>query len=201
VRLGPVTDWVQGVAEVQQAVASFTPEAVAKRCGMRAETIVSLTRELAHTERAALYARMGTCTHRFGTLASWLVDVLNVLNVLTGHPDAPGGVMFAKAPAFAFNTQGKNGSGRGIATGRHTARVSGAPEVMGELPITCLAEEIETAGTDQIRALITVATNPVLSAPNGPGLSPQQDDHFDLNFAQLSWRNNARYSSPVLPPG
>ncbi|HEY8907607.1 MAG TPA: molybdopterin-dependent oxidoreductase, partial [Rhodoferax sp.] len=228
VRLGAVADWVQGVAEVQQAVAAFTPEAVVERCGMTVDTIVNLTRELAQTERAALYARIGTCTQRFGTLASWLVDVLNVL---TGHLDAPGGVMFTKAPAFAVNTQGRDGSGRGIATGRHTARVSGAPEVMGELPMTCLAEEIETAGTNQIRALITVATNPVLSAPNGPrlaqalasldfmvsidiylnettrhadvilpGLSPLQDDHFDLNFAQLSWRNNARYSSPVLPP-
>ncbi|MDR3371831.1 molybdopterin-dependent oxidoreductase [Rhodoferax sp.] len=228
VRLGAIEDWVQGVAEVQQAVAAFTPLAVAGRVGMTAHTIVSLTRELAHTERAALYARIGTCTQSFGTLASWLVEVLNVL---TGHLDTPGGVMFAKAPAFASNTLGKGGSGRGISTGRHHARVSGAPEVMGELPITCLAEEIETSGTDQVRALITAATNPVLSAPNGqrlaralasldfmvsidiylnettrhadvilPGLSPLQDDHYDLNFAQLSWRNNARYSAPVLPP-
>lgn len=105
------------------------------------------------------------------------------------------------------------------------------PEVVGELPMSCLAEEIETAGADQIRALITVATNPVLSVPNGPriakalasldfmvsmdiylnettrhadvilpGASPLQDDHFDVTFAQLSWRNHARYSVPVLPP-
>jgi anaerobic selenocysteine-containing dehydrogenase len=194
---------------------------------MAADTIVELTRELAQTERAAVYARIGTCTQTFGTLASWLVDVLNVL---TGHLDMPGGVMFPKAAAFASNAQGTPGTGRGISTGRHASRVSGAPEVMGEQPITCLAEEIETAGQDQVRALITVATNPVLSAPNGPriakalasldfmlsvdiylnettrhadvilpGLSPLQDDHFDMMFAQLSWRNHARYSAPVLP--
>jgi anaerobic selenocysteine-containing dehydrogenase len=223
-----VADWVDGVEQVQQAVAAFTPEAVAARCGMAADTIVELTRELAQTERAAVYARIGTCTQTFGTLASWLVDVLNVL---TGHLDVPGGVMFPKAAAFASNTQGKPGSGRGISTGRHHSRVSGAPEVMGEQPMTCLAEEIETPGTDQIHALITVATNPVLSAPNGPrlakalasldlmvsvdiylnettrhadvilpGLSPLQDEHFDVSFAQLSWRNHARYSAPVLPP-
>jgi len=105
------------------------------------------------------------------------------------------------------------------------------PEVVGELPMSCLAEEIETAGADQIRALITVATNPVLSVPNGPriakalasldfmvsmdiylnettrhadvilpGASPLQDDHFDVTFAQLSWRNHACYSVLVLPP-
>jgi anaerobic selenocysteine-containing dehydrogenase len=227
VRLGAVADWVNGVDAVQQAVAAFTPAAVAARCGMAADTIVELTRDLAHTERAAVYGRIGTCTQSFGTLASWLVDVLNVL---TGHLDAPGGAMFTQAAAFASNTSGASGSGRGVATGRHRSRVSGAPEVMGELPMTCLAEEIETPGTDQIRALITVATNPVLSAPNGPrlaqafealdfmvsvdiylnettrhadvilpGVSPLQDDHFDVSFPQLSWRNHARYSPPVLP--
>ena len=225
--LGTVAPWVNGVSEVQQAVLPFTPEAVASRCGMTADTIRSLARTLASTPRAAVYARIGTCTQEYGTLASWLVDVLNVL---TGHLDVPGGAMFAKSAAFASNTAGKPGIGKGVATGRHHARVSGAPEVYGELPMTCLAEEIETPGEGQIRALVTVATNPVLSSPNGPrlakaldtldfmvsmdiylnettrhadvilpGVSPLEDMHYDVAFPQLSWRNHARYSPPVLP--
>jgi anaerobic selenocysteine-containing dehydrogenase len=228
VRLGAVADWVAGVAEVGQSVSPFTPEAVAPRCGISADTIRALARTLAETPRAAVYARIGTCTQEYGTLASWLVDVLNVL---TGHLDTPGGAMFAKPAAFGSNTIGRPGSGKGIATGRHHARVSGAPEVMGELPITCLAEEIETAGPGQVRALITIATNPVLSSPNGPrlaralasldfmismdiylnettrhadvilpGPSPLEDMHYDLAFPQLSWRNHARYSPPVFDP-
>ncbi len=228
VRLGAVEIWVNGVDEVCAAVAPFSPEAVTERCGLPASTIRELARQLAGTERAAVYARIGTCTQEYGTLASWLVDALNVL---TGHLDVPGGAMFAKAAAFAANTAGRAGVGKGISTGRHHARVSGAPEVFGELPITCLAEEIETPGDDQVRALITVATNPVLSSPNGPrlsqaldsldfmvsldiylnettrhadvilpGLSPLEEMHYDLAFPQLSWRNHARYSPPVLPP-
>ena len=227
VRLGSVAAWVNGVDDVGQAVAAFTPEAVAARCGMEANTIRGLARQLATTERAAVYARIGTCTQEYGTLASWLVDVLNVL---TGHLDAPGGAMFAKSAAFASNTAGKSGIGKGVTTGRHHARVSGAPEVYGELPMTCMAEEIEVAGPGQIRALYTVATNPVLSSPNGPrlaaaldtldfmvsmdiylnettrhadvilpGVSPLEDFHYDVAFPQLSWRNHARYSPPVLP--
>ncbi|MBT9505544.1 molybdopterin-dependent oxidoreductase [Rhodoferax sp.] len=227
VRLGTVADWVQGVEAVEQSVAPFTPEVVAERCGMTADTIRQLARDLATTERAAVYARIGTCTQEYGTLASWLVDVLNVL---TGHLDAPGGAMFPKSAAFGANTSGKPGTGKGVVTGRHTARVSGAPEVYGELPITCLAEEIETPGTGQVRALFTVATNPVLSSPNGPrlaaaldkldfmvsmdiylnettrhadvilpGVSPLEDFHYDVAFPQLSWRNHARYSPPILP--
>ena len=227
VRLGAVAEWVEGVEAVQQAVAAFTPLAVAARCGIAADTIVELTRELAQTQQACVYGRIGTCTQTFGTLSSWLVDVLNIL---TGHLDAPGGALFAKAAAFASNTSGAGGSGRGVSTGRHRSRVSSAPEVMGEFPMTCLAEEIESPGADQVRALITVATNPVLSAPNGlrlakaiesldfmvsvdiylnettrhadvilPGVSALQDEHFDVSFPQLSWRNHARYSPAVLP--
>ncbi len=227
VNLGRVAPWVQGTEEVRTAVASFTPEAAAARCGMPADTIRSLARQIASTPKAAVYARIGTCTQQYGTLASWLVDVLNTL---TGHLDMEGGMLFAKSAAFASNTVGKPGIGKGVSTGRHHARVSGAPEVYGELPITCMAEEIETPGEGQVRALITVATNPVLSSPDGPrlakaldsldfmvsldiylnettrhadvilpGLSPLEDLHYDVAFPQLSWRNHARYSAPVLP--
>ena len=228
VTLGAVAEWVVGVEAVREAVAPFTPELAAARCGMPADTIRALTRQLASTPRAAVYARIGTCTQEYGTLASWLVDVLNTL---TRHLDVPGGVMFAKSAAFASNTAGKPGRGKGVTTGRHHARISGAPEVYGELPITCLAEEIETPGEGQVRALFTVATNPVLSSPNGPrlataldtldfmvsmdiylnettrhadvilpGQSPLEEFHYDVAFPQLSWSNHARYSPPVLTP-
>ena len=226
VHLGPAGAWVQGVEDVRAAVAPFTPETVAARCGLAPDTVRALARSLATTPRAAVYARIGTCTQEYGSLASWLVDVVNTL---TGHLDVPGGVLFAKAAAFAANTSGAPGKGRGVSTGRHHARVSGAPEVYGELPITCLREEITTPGTGQVRALITIATNPVLSTPDGPrlaaaldtldfmlsldiylnetsrhadvilpGVSPLEDLHYDVAFPQLSWRNHARYSPPVL---
>jgi anaerobic selenocysteine-containing dehydrogenase len=227
VRLGRIEAHLNGVEAVRAAVQDFTPESMAPRCGIEAETIRALARRLASTERAAVYGRMGTCTQEYGTLCSWLIDVLNAL---TGHLDQEGGAMFAKAPAFAANTMGKPGIGKGVSTGRRRSRVSGAPEVMGEFPIVCLAEEIETPGDGQVKALITIAGNPVLSAPNGgrlaaaldslefmvsvdiylnettrhadvilPGLSPLEDLHYDMAFPQFSYRNYARYSEPVLP--
>jgi anaerobic selenocysteine-containing dehydrogenase len=226
VQLGRLAPHVTGVEEVAATMLAFAPERVAARCGIDAGTIRRLARELAKTERAAVYGRLGTCTQEFGTLTSWLVDVINVL---TRHLDEPGGAMFPKAPAFAKNTLGAAGQGRGVTTGRHRSRVSGAPEVFGELPLTCLAEEIETQGPGQVRALLTIAGNPVLSAPNGarlssalerlefmvsvdiyrnettrhadvilPGSSPLADFHYDVAFPQFSWRNHARASAPVL---
>jgi anaerobic selenocysteine-containing dehydrogenase len=227
VRLGRLAPYVEGLTAMEAAAIEFTPERVAARCGIAAAAIRELAHSLAATERAAVYGRIGTCTQEYGTLASWLVDAVNVL---TGHLDEPGGAMFPKGAAFAANTLGASGRGRGISIGRRASRVSRAPEVFGELPMGCLAEEITTPGEGKIRALISIAGNPVLSAPNGPqlsealgqlelmisvdiylnettrhadvilpGLSPLEDSHYDVAFPQLSWRNTARYSPAVLP--
>lgn len=226
VRLGRLAPHVAGIDEVRAAAREFAPERVAARCGIAAEEIRALARQLAATERAVLYGRIGTCTQAFGTLASWLVDVINVL---TGHLDEPGGAMFPKAAAFAANTAGAPGKGRGVTTGRRNSRVAGAPEVFGELPMGCLAEEIETPGEGQVRVLIALAANPVLSSPNGarlaaaleslelmisfaiyldetsrhahvilPAFSSLAEPHFDVAFPQLAWRNMARYSPAIV---
>lgn len=231
VRLRHLAGHVNGLDDLARAVRDGSPERMAPSCGIEAASIRVLARELAAAERGAAYGRLGTCTQAYGTLASWLIDVLNVL---CGHLDAPGGAMFPKAAGFQANTFGPPGRGRGVAVGRHRSRVSGAPEVFGELPMGCLAEEIDTPGEGQVKALITIASNPVLSAPNGgrlaraldglegmvsvdiylnettrhahvilPGLSPFEESHFDPAFSQLSHRNQARFSEAVWspPPG
>ena len=228
VRLGAAAPWVVGVDALRDAVAGFTPDAVAARCGIAAPVIRHLAHELAAAPTACVYGRIGTCTQAFGTLASWLIDALNIL---TGRLDTPGGVMFARPAAFAANTQGPPGRGKGVSTGRHHGRTSQAPEVFGELPITTLADEIDTPGPGQVRALIVVAGNPVLSAPQGariaaaldrldfmvsldiycnetsrhadvilPGLSPLEEAHHDVPFPQFSHRNTVRHSGPVFAP-
>ncbi len=107
--------------------------------------------------------------------------------------------MFPKAAAFAVNTIGKPGSGKGVRVGRHKSRVSGAPEVMGELPITCLAEEIETAGAGQVKALITIAGNPVLSSPNGERLSAAFDQLEFMVSVDIYLNETTRHADLILP--
>ena len=145
----------------------FTPELVAGACGIEADEIRRMARELAAAPKAAVYARIGTCTQEFGTLASWLVDVLNVL---TGNLDREGGAMFPLAAAGQRNSSGTSGTGKGARIGRWHSRVRGLPETYGELPVACLAEEIDTPGEGQVRALVTVAGNPVVSTPNSDRL-------------------------------
>ncbi|MDX3619428.1 molybdopterin-dependent oxidoreductase, partial [Streptomyces europaeiscabiei] len=167
VDLGDLAPHVQGVEELAVAVREFTPEAVAGACDVDAGTIRALARELAAAPTAAVYGRIGSCTVPHGTLASWLVDVLNIL---TGNLDRPGGALFPQSATD--RTPRPAGPGHGFALGRWRSRVSGHPEAKGELPLSSLAEEIDTATPEgsPIRALVTIAANPVLSAPDGDRL-------------------------------
>ncbi|MGZ4682918.1 MAG: molybdopterin-dependent oxidoreductase, partial [Acidimicrobiales bacterium] len=156
VDLGDVADHVAGVDALQAALEPFTPEAVEEVCGVPADDIRRLARELAAAPSAAVYGRIGTHTVEFGTIAAWAVDVLNTI---TGNLDRPGGAMFP-TPAHEHPRTAGRAPGRGFTLGRHESRVKGFPEVKGEFPVATLADEIETAGDGQVRALITVAGNP-----------------------------------------
>jgi anaerobic selenocysteine-containing dehydrogenase len=226
--LGALAPHVAGLEEVRELASGFAPEEVADSCGIAAHDIRRMARELAAAPRAAVYGRIGTTTQRFGTTASWLVDVLNVV---TGNLDRPGGAMFPRPAAGSSNTTGDPGRGRGAAFGRWQSRVRGLGEVFGELPVACLAEEIETPGEGQIRALLTIAGNPVVSTPNSerlaaaiddldfmvsvdiyvnettrhadvilPAPSPLQRSHCDLALLGFAVRNVANYSPPAIEP-
>lgn len=187
---------VAGLAELQAAVAPYPPEAVAARCGIEAAAIRELAREFAAAPRAAFHSRIGSCTQDYGTLACWLVDAIAIL---AGHFDTEGGLMFSRSAAFAANTLGKPGIGRGVVTGRHRSRVSGAPEVYGELPMGCLAEEIETPGPGQVRALISVGSNPVLSAPNGARLAAALEGLDVMVSLDIYLNETTRHADVILP--
>ncbi|QLH20826.1 molybdopterin oxidoreductase family protein [Streptomyces sp. Rer75] len=216
---------LSGIEEVKGLAAGFTPEAVAEACDVPAEEIRGLAREFAAAPRAVAYGRVGSSTVEFGTLTSWLVDVLGAL---TGNLDRPGGMMFPLSATGGWKRPAA--PGKGFALGRWHSRVSGHPEAKGELPAVALAEEIETEGEGRIRALLAVAGNPVLSAPDGDRLDralagldfmvsvdpylnetsrhahvvlppppPSQSPHFDYAFNGFAVRNQVRYTRPAIP--
>ncbi len=222
-RLAAVTD---GLDQLARLSAPFTPEAVAPVTRLDAAAIRALARELATTERAVIYGRVGLCTQETGGTAAWLIDLLDLI---TGHLDTPGGAMFT-TPAVdlaALATRvGKAGS-----FGRFKSRVRGLPEFTGELPVAALAEEMDTPGEKQIRGLITFAGNPVLSTPNGRRLERALEkldfvlcfdlyrtatskhahlilptsfgferDHFDLALNAFAVRNTARFAEAAFRP-
>src|SRR3954453_432688 len=223
VSLGSLAEMAEGLDVLTELAQDFAPETVAGACGVNADVIRRLARELAAAERGCVYGRIGTTAQAFGTVTSWLVDALNAL---TGNLDREGGAMFplpATAPAVSA------GPGRGVRTGRWTSRARGLGEIFGDLPVACLSEEIETPGEGQVRALVTVAGNPVVSTPNSdrlagalasldfmvaldvyvnettrfadlilPGPTPLERSHYDVALYGFAVRNVANYTPPTL---
>ena len=173
-------------------VADFTPELAERASGVPAADVERLARELAGAERAAVYGRLGVSTHGFGSICQWAV---NLLNILTGNLDREGGVMF---PEPAIDTVGR----RIVGPGHHDvwrSRVRGVPEFAGELPVSVLREEIETPGDGQVRALVTIAGNPVLSTPDGRGLADALDGLDFMVSIDIYLNETTRHADVVLP--
>jgi anaerobic selenocysteine-containing dehydrogenase len=224
-RLDHLADLVERLDVLELRLRPFSPEAVEMACGIAAAEIRRLAAELAAAPTAAVYGRIGTCTQEFGSLASWLVEVLNVL---TGNLDRPGGVMFSWPITGSPYTV--PGPARLPRRNRFRSRVSGRPEVFGEFPAGCLSEEIMTAGPGQIEALITLGGNPAVSVPDGrlsaaldhlralisvdiyvnetsskahvilPSEPHLEQPHFAFILQRMMLRQVAKWSEPVFQP-
>ncbi len=221
-----IPDVVDSVADVRAMVTEFTPELVAGPCGIDATVIYRVAREFAASTAAVAHSRIGTCLQEFGTLTNWLVEVLNVV---TGNLDRPGGAMFSLPPGGGPNTWPVTKPPR-LMYDRWRSRVRQLPELLGELPAACLAEEILTPGPGRSRALITIAGNPARSLPNSNAVEAALQEldfmvsldcyvnettryadvilpppplttrgHHDILLAHFQVRNVARYSPPLIP--
>ncbi|WP_432754565.1 molybdopterin oxidoreductase family protein [Pseudomonas sp. WMBT8] len=181
---------VDGLDEVRRAVAGFTAEAMSAQCAVPAEQIRQLARDFAAADKAVCYGRMGVSTQAFGTLCHWLVQLINLV---TGNLDRVGGALCTE-PAVDLVAATSGGH-----FNRWQSRVSGRPEYSGELPVSALAEEMLTEGEGQIRALVTVAGNPVLSTPNGRQLEQALDGLEFMVSVDLYINETTRYADLILP--
>jgi len=181
---------VDGLDQVRQAIAPFDAEAMSPLCAVPAEQIRQLARDFAAAPTAVCYGRMGVSTQAFGTLCHWLVQLINLV---TGNLDRVGGALCTEpAVDLVASTSGGHFN-------LWQSRVSGRPEYAGELPVSALAEEMLTGGEGQIRALITVAGNPVLSTPNGRQLEQALDGLEFMVSVDLYINETTRYADLILP--
>ena len=217
---GPLGDFTDGLDEVAAAVSELSPDWAAPLTGIEADDIVRIAHELAEAEAGICYGRMGVSTQAYGALCQWAIQVINVV---TGHLDKPGGSLFTRPAMDQVVNTNPGGFGRFASRGR------GLPEFNYELPAATMVDEIRTEGEGQIRLMFTGAGNPVLSTPNGraldealeeldfmisvdpalnettrhadvilPPTSPLEHDHYDIAFHNLAIRNTARYSPAVF---
>ncbi|MFN3371500.1 MAG: molybdopterin oxidoreductase family protein [Sphingomonadaceae bacterium] len=187
-RLGPMLD---GFDDALEALRRFEPAGLATFCGVAPEDIRAIAGRLATGGPAIVYGRIGVSTAEFGTLNHWLIQLLNIA---TGNLDREGGMMFT-TPGVDVVAQAGAGTWN-----RFRSRVSGLPEVMSELPVVTMAEEMTTPGEGQVKALVTVAGNPVLSCPDGGALDAALAGLDLMVSVDMYVTETSRHAHYILPP-
>ena len=175
-----------------ESIAHVTPAVAAGMTGIAASEIERIARDFARSGTAIAYGRIGACLQPFGTVAQWLVQLLNIV---TGNLDREGGTLLT-TPVIPI-------TGPGTRPGHYAqwkSRVSGLPESGGELPVATLAEEILTPGDGSIHGLVTMCGNPVLSTPNGRQLDRAFESLEFMMSIDIYLNESTRHAHLILPP-
>jgi len=193
VNLGVLETHVKGLEKLEPIISDFSPEVVSDVVGIDAKTIRRLAKEMANANSAVCYSRMGASVQSFGGLCQWLI---NVLNIITGNLDKKGGAMFPE-PAFDLLANVKK-SDKGT-YGKYQSRVRKLPYYNNEFPVATLADEILTPGEGQIKAMITIAGNPVLSSPSGNKLGTAFESLDFMVAVDIYLNETTQYANIILP--
>ncbi|MEZ4953541.1 MAG: molybdopterin-dependent oxidoreductase [Saprospiraceae bacterium] len=194
IRLRHLENKINGIELLQNIIQKYTLEKAAAITGIPAEKIRSLALEMAAADKAVIYSRMGASTQTFGGLCLWLTNVFNILN---GNFDREGGAMF---PLPAFDPVLINPKkGKPEQADIQRSRVRQLPRYYGEFPAATLADEIETEGEGQIKALINIAGNPVLSTPNGKRLEKALEKLDFMVSIDIYISETSRHADVILP--
>jgi anaerobic selenocysteine-containing dehydrogenase len=186
--------WAKGLGALREAVSVLSLDRVSKITGISEEAIRDITNEFLSAESAVCYGRTGVSVQEYGTLCQWLV---NAVNIVSGNFDKAGGAMFPK-PAIEILNRSKKGTMHRY--NRWQSRVRKLPETGGELPVAALAEECLTPGAGQVRALVCVAGNPVLSTPNGRHLEKALEQLEFMVGIDIYINETTRFADVILPP-
>jgi anaerobic selenocysteine-containing dehydrogenase len=184
----------RGWDDLEARLVAFAPERVERFVGVPAATIERLALEFAAASSSVAYSRMGPSCSRHATLACYAVELLNLV---AGRLGEPGGAMF---PTPAIDVGRLSRIVRADGFDRYRSRVRGLPETVGELPSTILAEEMETPGPGQVKALLTYAGNPVLSVPNGRRLERALAGLDFMVSIDPYINETTRFADLILPP-
>lgn len=194
INMGHLADHIDGLEGLENYFQPFSPEAVSETLGISADKIRALSREFAQAKRAVCYGRLGLSTQVFGGLCNWL---FTLLNLLTNNLDSEGGAMFTQPVVDIVMQRVQKGKKR---FGRWESRVRKLPEFGGELPVSVLSEDILSPGEGQIKAMISIAGNPVLSTPDGNKLDEAFEQLEFMASIDIYLNETTRHADVILPP-
>ncbi|MBW2588589.1 MAG: molybdopterin-dependent oxidoreductase [Deltaproteobacteria bacterium] len=186
---------MSGLEDLAAMVQPWTPEKTEEVTRVPAQTLRALARQYADADGASLFCSTGVNQGGFGTLAFW---ILEVINAVSGNLDRKGGSVVNKG-AIDLPRLGKRA---GMFRRGRKSRFGNLPMVADNLPTTTLADEILTPGEgQQIKALFVVAGNPILSAPNPQGRLTRAFKELDLLVSMDLFRSETAEIADFVLPG
>ena len=178
--------------QLKSKLESCTAEWAAPHCGIDAKTLRQLASDIgAEKNGVAIYGRTGTCTQRYGTLSTLLMQLTSIVS---GNLDKPGGT------SFGWGLMNQAAAHKNAGIGKNSSRTTGQPDVAYTLPSTALASDILEPGEGQIKAFMLLGSNPAMtSAGSGPRLDKALQS-LDLFFSiDLYINESNRFADYVLP--
>jgi formate dehydrogenase len=128
----------------------------------------------------------------FGTLC---YVALQALAYLAGHFDQRGGVLFHPLAVGL----GEVGRHIGLGTNGGRSRIAAFPSILKSLPGGILADEILTPGEGQVRALIVLSGNPMVSIPGEAKLRSAFDQLEFIMCLDLFHNATGKVADLILP--
>lgn len=182
---------MRGFAALREFARPWTPERAAAVTGVSAASLRELVGAYLAADGAALYCSTGVNQGSNGTVVFWIQETINAI---TGNLDRLGGCLVGQGVLDA--------SGHTVfdpALQPDLARIDQVPLVMGTTPAGLLADDILTPGPGQLRALLIVGGNPVLTCANSQRLE-RALGALDLRVSIDLVRNeSARDADYILP--
>jgi anaerobic selenocysteine-containing dehydrogenase len=186
VKLEHVNRYMDGYEELEELARPWSAEKVARVTQVPEQDLKDLVGRYLQADGAALYSSTGVNQGRFGTQVFWLQEAINAIS---GNLDKRGGTLMGR-PVFELPDTTKEPK---------FSRIRNTPYIGGGIPTGIMADEILTPGEGQVRAMLVMAGNPVMSCANSERLGQAFESLELLVSIDLVRNETGNYADYILP--
>ncbi|MFA9471487.1 MAG: molybdopterin-dependent oxidoreductase [Deltaproteobacteria bacterium] len=186
---------MKGLDALRKVSESWPPERTSEITGISAETLRAMVDAYTQADGAALFLSTGVNQGSQGTLAFWIQEAINAI---TGNLDRLGGTLVGYGYIKDFP---KHARKSGHTMRDDVSRIGQLPSVVDTFPAGLMADEILTPGEGQVRAMVCLSGNPLLTVPNSNGRLEEALKALELLVVIDIFRNETANHAHYILPG
>ena len=186
---------MKGLDVLRKVSESWPPERTSEITGISAETLRAMVDAYTRADGAALFLSTGVNQGSQGTLAFWIQEAINAI---TGNLDRLGGTLVGYGYIKDFPRHARKS---GHTMRDDVSRIGQLPSVVDTFPAGLMADEILTPGEGQVRAMVCLSGNPLLTVPNSNGRLEEALKALELLVVIDIFRNETANHADYILPG